>query len=144
MKNKLKAAEDETTQQLTKLESEKLLNQLLDLDDNEEEFSKDTLELFQRAYDQARIYYEQGRYQDALPLLNELDYFVDDYPLWLPTSWGKLCSEILLGKFEKARDSVKRLKYKIDTYRFPNVQRALAQKESFLNTCCFVYFELAQ
>lgn len=30
------------------------------------------------------------------------------------------------------------------TQRFPNVQRALAQKESFLNTCCFVFFECGQ
>jgi hypothetical protein len=72
--------------------------------------------LFSKAHELSRIYYEQGRYQMSLDLLIELDYFVEDYPLWLPISWGKLCCEILLGKFQKARESVKRLKYKIDDY----------------------------
>jgi len=80
----------------------------------------------------------------ALDLMIELDYFVEDYPLWLPTSWGKLCCEIVLGKYQKAKESVKRLKYKIDDYRFGTVQKALAQKEAFLNTCCFVFFETGQ
>lgn len=74
------------------------------------------MDLFRCGYDLARLYYEKGLYQQALDLLVELDYFVDDYPLWLPTSWGRLCCEILLSKFEKARETVKRLKYKIDTY----------------------------
>lgn len=87
-----------------------------DLEDDCDSSSKEVVELFQDAYELARIRYEQGRYQDALDLLIELDYFVEDYPLWIPTTWGKLCCEILLEKWNKVRDTAKRLKFKIDDY----------------------------
>lgn len=76
--------------------------------------------MFSNAYKVARIRYEQGKFEQAKDLLTELDYFVEDDPLWLPISWGKLGCEILLGRYDKARDAVKRLKYKIDDYVHSN------------------------
>lgn len=93
-----------------------MLGRMKDLEDDCDSSSKEVVELFQDAYELSRIRYEQGRYQEALDLLIELDYFVEDYPLWIPTTWGKLCCEILLEKWHKFRDTAKRLKFKIDDY----------------------------
>lgn len=96
---------------------DELLKSLQDIPGKQDDYPKEIEDLFAKSYQLARIYYEQGKFSEASLLLTELDYFVENDPLWLPVSWGKLNCEILLGRYDKVTiDAVNRLKFKIDDY----------------------------
>lgn len=62
----------------------------------------------------ARIYYDVGKYDSALHLLNCVHFVAGEEQLHLSYMWGKLNCELILGCFDESRDTLKSLKNKLD------------------------------